>query len=219
MCGHSDVTRLSSRGQYNDPANAVLCTHDGFVYLSPRMDAAGYAAYYAQSYEEEYRVEQGDAAIRPVYGLVVDRLAPHLSDAPTTALSVGAGLGSILHLLKDRHPTLACAAIEPTPGAQRHLREVKGFDVVAGDIESDWDVGREGHYDVIIMRHVLEHLLDIKSALDRIRTSLSGGRRRVHRRPRHDASQRELAALLVPHAPRVLFFCTDPPALLGTFRP
>ena len=173
MCGRSDVVRLSSRGQYNDPANVVLCQHDGFVYLSPRMDAAGYADYYAQSYEEEYRVEQGDAAIRPVYGLVVDRLAPHMPDAPGTALSVGAGLGSILHLLKDRKPNLACSAIEPTPGAQRHLREVKGFDVIAGDIESEWDVGREGHYDVVIMRHVLEHLLDITSALDRIRTTLS----------------------------------------------
>lgn len=173
LCGRSDTTRLSSRGQNNDPANVVLCQHDGFVYLSPRMDAAGYAAYYAQSYEEEYRVEHGDDTIRPVYRLVTDRLAPHLSDAPSTALSVGAGLGSILHLLKDQHPALACAAIEPTPGAQRHLREVKGFDVIAGDIESDWDEGREGHYDVIIMRHVLEHLLDITSSLDRIRTTLS----------------------------------------------
>ncbi|MGB0152177.1 MAG: class I SAM-dependent methyltransferase [Candidatus Poseidoniaceae archaeon] len=173
LCGRSDTTRLSSRGQNNDPANVVLCQHDGFVYLSPRMDAAGYAAYYAQSYEEEYRVEHGDDTIRPVYRQVTDRLAPHLSDAPITALSVGAGLGSILHLLKDQHPALACAAIEPTPGAQRHLREVKGFDVIAGDIESDWDEGREGHYDVIIMRHVLEHLLDITSSLDRIRTTLS----------------------------------------------
>ena len=173
LCGRSDTTRLSSRGQNNDPANVVLCQHDGFVYLSPRMDAAGYAAYYAQSYEEEYRVEHGDDTIRPVYRLVTDRLARHLSDAPSTALSVGAGLGSILHLLKDQHPALACAAIEPTPGAQRHLREVKGFDVIAGDIESDWDEGREGHYDVIIMRHVLEHLLDITSSLDRIRTTLS----------------------------------------------
>lgn len=173
LCGRSDTTRLSSRGQNNDPANVVLCQHDGFVYLSPRMDAAGYAAYYAQSYEEEYRVEHVDDTIRPVYRLVTDRLAPHLSDAPSTALSVGAGLGSILHLLKDQHPALACAAIEPTPGAQRHLREVKGFDVIAGDIESDWDEGREGHYDVIIMRHVLEHLLDITSSLDRIRTTLS----------------------------------------------
>ena len=173
LCGRSDTTRLSSRGQNNDPANVVLCQHDGFVYLSPRMDTAGYAAYYAQSYEEEYRVEHSDDTIRPVYRLVTDRLAPHLSDAPSTALSVGAGLGSILHLLKDQHPALACAAIEPTPGAQRHLREVKGFDVIAGDIESDWDEGREGHYDVIIMRHVLEHLLDITSSLDRIRTTLS----------------------------------------------
>ena len=173
MCGQSDVVRLSSRGQYNDPANVVLCQHDGFVYLSPRMDAAGYTDYYSQSYEGEYRVEQGDAAIRPVYGLVVDRLAPHMPDAPGTALSVGAGLGSVLHLLKDRLPHLACSAIEPTPGAQRHLREVKGFDVVAGDIESDWELGREGQYDVAIMRHVLEHLLDITSALDRIRTTLS----------------------------------------------
>ena len=127
------------------------------------MDASGYAAYYAQSYEEEYRVEQGDAAIRPVYGLVVDRLAPHLSDAPATALSVGVGLGSILHLLKDRHPTLACAAIEPTPGAQRHLREVKGFDDRGRHrIRLDVDVKDTTTSSSCGMS---EHLLDIESAL------------------------------------------------------
>ena len=49
MCGQSDVVRLSSRGQYNDPVNAALCQHDGFVYLSPRMDVSGYADYYAGS--------------------------------------------------------------------------------------------------------------------------------------------------------------------------
>ena len=71
------------------------------------------------------------APIRPSWPVVDGRHTFPMHLPPLTS-----GLGKHPCTCQGSAPHLACAA-EATPGAQRHLREVKGFDVVAGDIESD----------------------------------------------------------------------------------
>ncbi len=173
ICDGTHIKRLARKGQFGDPAYVVICLDDGFVYLSPRWDADGYSAYYAQEFDTEYRVETGDDLSNPCYDLVVERVSKFIGEAPNRALSIGAGKGSVLRLLETKYSGLSCSAIEPSSECRNHLSEVRGFQVLSDDVEGKWDEKCRGEFDIIILRHVLEHLLDPLATLEKIRLSLT----------------------------------------------
>jgi len=174
ICGKSNIRKISNKGQFGEPANVVLCLNDGFVYLSPRWNLEGYNEYYSQKYSSIFpQFDNQEEVIAPHYGKVVERIKPYLENSPDEALSVGAGKGCVLRLLKENLPDLGCSVIEPSVECRKFLSENFGFSILGNDITDTWEDGNEEKYDIIILRHVLEHFLDPLNSLIKVRKTLS----------------------------------------------
>ena len=174
ICGDDNVRRISKKGQFNEEVNVVLCKNDGFVYLSPRWDEAGYKQYYSQKYSSIFpQFDNQEDLIEEPYERVVSRINPHLKNTPSNALSIGAGKGCVLRLLKRQFENIDCSAIEPSEECRKYLSENFGYSILADDIGSNWDDGIEDVFDIIVLRHVLEHLLDPIDSLNKVRNSLN----------------------------------------------
>jgi SAM-dependent methyltransferase len=90
------------------------------------------------------------------------------------ALDIGAGQGSILRLLRERFPTIETAAIEKVPDARASLQR-EGVRLVGASVEGDWHMRWQGQFDLVILRHTLEHLEHPREALAKIANVLAPG--------------------------------------------
>ena len=86
-------------------------------------------------------------------------------------MDLGCSTGTLLVLLAERGFT-NLSGIEPLPSAVRIARDARGLDVAEGWITT---ITGEGAYDVVVLSHVLEHVLEIHEALDLIHEALAAG--------------------------------------------
>lgn len=159
------------------------CDSCGLVQAHPGPDAAALAAYYASAYWEATHPagDLADVALFPRDNLALfnrglalgELVAAHARRQPARILDIGAGPGHVLHALGDRYPSAAKIALESSEGCQRHLRSL-GIQVVDRPVEQFLS-DREGPFDVIVLSHSLEHLLQPRDVLSALRESLSPG--------------------------------------------
>lgn len=163
-------------GQFGYEVHPIVC-NCGLVYLNPRWNAATYDTFYQQFYDDLYRLE-----VKPDYGIegvirhmaqVWERAAPHFKQPPVNILDAGCGSGHGLRYLGGKIPGASLAGIEASPECCRTLREEIKAEVVDSDLNGEWTQRCRGRFDFIVMRHVVEHLLDPLTSLARIRDSLS----------------------------------------------
>ena len=91
---------------------------------------------------------------------------------PTSVLEIGAGPGFLYREYITREPEVCYAAVETDEGCQRMLRQ-DGVEVFGrlGDI-----IETGNKYDLLVMSHVLEHVLDPRAFLrDALRCLRPGG--------------------------------------------
>jgi 2-polyprenyl-3-methyl-5-hydroxy-6-metoxy-1,4-benzoquinol methylase len=86
-------------------------------------------------------------------------------------LDIGAGWGHILHALGERYPGANRVAIEYSDVCVKHLERL-GIDVITQPVE-DVLPRLDRRFDVIVLSHVLEHLLDPMTILRYIVNLLS----------------------------------------------
>jgi SAM-dependent methyltransferase len=176
LCGNTDLVQIAQRGQHGLPCLPSICPNDGLVFLTPRWSKARYAHFYEFEYDGYYR--SGDLAGNPdetrykPIQQICSRLQLHaLLEGRTSALDVGAGMGWSLDWLRTHHPSIAhLYAIEPSQQCSSHLRDVLGVNVICDDVDSQWD---HSGFDLVIMRHVLEHMLDPLRALSKVAQALT----------------------------------------------
>jgi SAM-dependent methyltransferase len=178
LCGELGGLRpLFSNRAGDVPCHVSICPNDGLVFLSPRWKKQEYDRFYRRQYDDACRPsvfghqpdEQKFARGRVIY----DRLgALDLIAGRKRILDVGAGMGWTLEYMKRQLPSADCAAIEPSQHCARHITESLGFEVLTNDAQSAWPLGG-GAFDLVIMRHVLEHFLDPVAVLTRVRDSLA----------------------------------------------
>jgi SAM-dependent methyltransferase len=101
----------------------------------------------------------------------LERLLPYLSPADTV-LDFGCGTGPIMRLLKEHVARID--GLEVNPAAAAMARE-SGFRVFA----SLDQIPRDCTYDAIVTNHVLEHVRDVCTTLEVLRSSLRPGGRLV----------------------------------------
>lgn len=88
-----------------------------------------------------------------------------------SVLDVGAGMGWGLEYLKQTYPALKhFTAIEASAHCRKHIHENISARVVANDVDEMWENPGTG---LVIMRHVLEHLLNPVNALITIQHNLA----------------------------------------------
>lgn len=169
-----------TRGQFGYEVHPVIC-RCGLVYLTPRWSAADYTHFYVNHYDDLYRLET-----KPDYGLagvtrhmaqVWQRVAPHLPQQVTSGrvLDVGCGSGHGLRYLMERLPTAEFYGIEASPECCRLVQEEVGATLLDRDVDGPWLEQNQGRFDLIIMRHVVEHFLAPVETLSRLRSALAPG--------------------------------------------
>jgi 2-polyprenyl-3-methyl-5-hydroxy-6-metoxy-1,4-benzoquinol methylase len=99
------------------------------------------------------------------------RIHERHANRPGTALDCGCGQGLLLHGLRERGWNVV--GTELTDEAARFARSVLSLNVLVGDL-SDLQL-KDGAYDVIILRHVLEHVDDPAGVLREARRRLRNG--------------------------------------------
>lgn len=179
LCG-SDERRLLCTGYDRDiPQNTRVyslqqCARCGLVYLSPRPDTPEeLAEIYPPSYESYVGEGQGllmrmrRAAWRPEVAEILARTGP-----ASRILEIGSATGEFLAELRLRGRT-NLIGLEPGVEAARIARERHGLEVRTGGLD-DADLPA-GSFDLVLMRHVLEHVPDPRATLATIARLLRPG--------------------------------------------
>jgi len=90
-----------------------------------------------------------------------------------SVMDIGACTGAALDLARQEYSAVDLNAIESSRECQASLRSL-GVELLSDDVDSEWHIEHQGGVDLVIMRHVLEHLLDPVSVLEKVRNVLSG---------------------------------------------
>lgn len=164
-------------GQFGYSVHPVICKC-GLVYLNPRWSKKDYSVFYENYYDDLYRLEE-----KPDYGVqgviknmakIWDRINVYVEKRPLNILDVGCGSGYGLKYLQAQLPGSLVYGIESSPKCCKVLMsEVIGATLVTTDIASDWIEKYQGKFDLIILRHVVEHMLDPVESLQKLKTALS----------------------------------------------
>ena len=101
-----------------------------------------------------------------------ERIGHEFTQAPRV-LDVGAGQGWAIEFLKTKFSQLDAVAIEQWEPSQEYIRTKLKASVLDIDIDDDWPPELHNSFDLIILRHTLEHLLNPLKTLIQIRASLN----------------------------------------------
>lgn len=177
ICQSDTYETIIKNGDENFPVNLVVCDRCGLAYLNPRWNKASYSNYYKSAYDQTYRLNQLDSSgiLNPnITNPIVERIIENdlLQNETVKILEIGSGNGQNLIDLKRIFPEARLYAIEPSLASQKILIN-NGIDLLADDIDKTWENDFNQYFDLIIMRHVLEHFLDPGSVLKKVHYSLN----------------------------------------------
>lgn len=176
ICGTNKLLRVSNEGQFRLPCCVSVCPFDGLVFLSPRWSKERYIHFYQNEYDSYYRpsVLTTEIDIHKYKNIqtICSRLnALNLINGRKSVLDIGAGMGWALQWLeRDYAHFERLAAIESSKQCIMNLQDVVGASVISQDFDDDW---KSTGFDLIIMRHVLEHFMNPIEALNKVRENLS----------------------------------------------
>lgn len=190
VCSHLDPTdtvpnpillnkKPLTVGQFGQEIHPVIYP-SGLVMLNPRWTADTYNQFYSKHYDEFY-----DLALKPdygksgivrnmeeVWGRVTGNL--NLTEHPVVKLlDAGCGPGYGLEFIKSVNPSIEIFGIEASIDARDILENRVGATVIDSDLDGDWHNQYQGEMDLIILRHVVEHMLDPIKSLSNLRRALS----------------------------------------------
>ena len=166
-------------GQFGQELHPVIYP-SGLVMLNPRWTAETYNLFYEKYYDALY-----DLALKADYGQegVVRNMKEVWSrvtkkvDIDTLSinsiLDAGCGPGYGLEYLKGLMPEINLYGIEASPDARLILENNVGAKVLDSDIDGDWHADYDNEFDIIILLHVVEHMLDPIKSLSNLKKTLS----------------------------------------------
>jgi hypothetical protein len=170
LCNYNKSKRLFYLGNKLFPLNISICLECGFVLQNPRFIKAAWDSYYESDYDTYHRpvalpgqlVKDQDANARVIDGRLQAANITHFQ----SMLDLGAGRGDILDYFIRQDPAgIKPLAIEPSRECQRILED-KGIRVLGSSLQPH---GSPEKVDLIVMRHVLEHLYNPLEALQVIK--------------------------------------------------
>ena len=170
---HTIRTIQTRSGVIETTFGVVACSNCGFVFLSPRMDEKELAAYYeGQSCLHSQSVKGANAGEQGVESLQKDFIFSHVPGAIETVLEVGSAEGNFLSMFQSNG--CSCFGIEPSTYYIEELVRRFGEDNIFPGRLEDLN-GWEEAFDLVVMRHILEHLQSPVSGLRKVNALLKGG--------------------------------------------
>jgi SAM-dependent methyltransferase len=152
-----------------DGYNVVACQSCGFVYADTEVTQTVYDYYYANfSKYQDARDPMGGENPVDVERLkkTVEYVAKTLTDKQARVLDVGCANGAMLGALKYLG-YLHLNGIDPSPVSAENAKQRYDIVVYEGSLSNPpQDIGR---FDLVILSHVLEHVKELKQALNHVR--------------------------------------------------
>ena len=192
-CGHDDVDEIYPAGKAQ-VARIVRCRSCNLMYANPRgqlVDVDNYKRFKPEglllgvadnvNHPYRWRLDKETLQIRDfdISRALINRLHPEQG----RMLEVGSGLGYLLRSFRDEGWDVT--AIDPWPELDAYTREVHGFPTAAQTLEQS--ALPSGHFDALIMLHVIEHVPDPMETLIEIYRVLRSGGHAIIETPRYDS--------------------------------
>ena len=177
ICGSNNYEKISQKGHHKIPVSLVLCRQCGLGYLNPRWDKASYENFYQFEYDRIYRPHLNNLkfedVVQPKNPIIVRfEKFDQWPDRVVNVLDIGSGEGLNLDAVKSKFSKCELFAIEPSEASKKEL-ERRGVKLLSNDVDDSWDKNYQNYFDIIIMRHVLEHLLDPATTLAKLKGVLN----------------------------------------------
>lgn len=159
LCGGTNFDLVAGIDSYGMLQNSVLCHKCGLIFLNPRMTVEGYRNFYTSDfyrlcYEGENYVEFGKKKynLKTGYHIFdeINKVKP--INAEISILEFGAGGG--WNLLPFIDKGAKCTGIDYSCELVK-LGKQHGINMIYGGIESV-----KSKYDIIILNHILEHIIN-----------------------------------------------------------
>ena len=176
ICNTKDTELISQKGQFGLPCFVSICPNDGLVFLSPRWSKERYMRFYENEFYSYYRPADLSDKISDSHYSSIKKICVRLEQLDLlkkreSVLDIGAGMGWSLQWLKENYAHFKrFSAIESSTHCIANLRNVIGATIVSEDIDSQW---QSTGFDLVIMRHVLEHFMHPVEALKKVEEDLS----------------------------------------------
>ncbi len=174
LCRNNTCKTLHKNGMFNIPINISICKKCGFVYLNPRWRKKYYYFFYKKLYDSYFIRTASCKKECERYHTIFDRIIKITSfskNKEINILDVGAGMGNGLLVLGSKYKYAKLFAIESSEKCLNNFKR-NNIEKISSNVNSNWEKIKY-QFDLIIMRHVLEHLLNPEETLFKIRKTLS----------------------------------------------
>jgi len=182
LCGHGTFALLTDRDRYGFAARTHLCLQCGLAVMSPHLTPEEFGDFYAHWYRPLCNAMSGKSAEENAAALLVDQaayarwlysnlLARFLTPEHQTLLDIGGSTGVVASYVAQQHP-LQAVVLDPSEEelAQARAAGCTGIQGLWERYEPDGTT-----YDVVLLCRTIDHLLDIRGSLNKIRTLVRPG--------------------------------------------
>lgn len=171
---HTQRFTLSEGHPLQDRYEVVACDACGFCFADTAVSQPTYDAYYSAMSKYADGATSTGAGLSPWDAGRLDQLAGQVAEfAPdpiSRILDVGCAAGGLLAALQSRGYTNVCG-IDPSPACVEVASRSAAGRVWAGALSGF--PGGIGTFDGIILSHVMEHVRDLRDAMQRLRSLLN----------------------------------------------
>jgi SAM-dependent methyltransferase len=181
LSGGSTYTVITHQDRYGFPAQAVFWQDSGLVTFNPRLTADAYGPFYGGIYRPLVSAYHGrlinHQTLQSEQQLYAEQLVKFLTpfitsevgNPPKQLLDIGGSTGVVARAVGQAFDYQA-TVLDPAPDELRDAAEL-GFSVIPGFLE-DLDANQAGTFDLILLCQTIDHLLDVKGSLEKIRSLL-----------------------------------------------
>jgi 2-polyprenyl-3-methyl-5-hydroxy-6-metoxy-1,4-benzoquinol methylase len=179
LCGGTDVEPLGWRDRNLLPVRTVMCKHDGFIFISPRMTSTWYARYYDGEYRRQMSAyHRMPMAHRPEVMIehqlrhgrwIAAYLRRNGVAEVGSILDIGSSTGGLLRALAEEFKGASVQGVEPS-GEEAEFASRNGVPTRVGLFE-ELDFGEE-RFDLIVCSQTFNHLLNPRLSVEKVRRLL-----------------------------------------------
>lgn len=179
LCGGTKLVTISHVDRYGYRCTADACSACSLVFLNPVMTPEAYGDFYAEVYRplvsayhgrkidrETIQEEQAEYA-EALCGIIKNWISARRE---TRLLDIGGSTGVVSREIVKKFNGVAATIIDPAADEIVVAKEY-GMETINGFVE-EYDPG-EKKYDLVILCQTVDHLLNAKGTLDKVKSLLS----------------------------------------------
>ena len=184
-CGRDDFINVSNVDRFSLPFTSLLCQDCGLISTSPRLKEEDLPYYYSELYHpinfgrESMETHKHKHLFSAGQGLkIYKKISPYITKGSLKILEIGSGMGDVISgiIKADQKSDYALAVgmeynRECLVMARRHAKE-NALDIQFAEGGFNEAKLISSKYNIIILSHVFEHLIDLKLAMEQLNEML-----------------------------------------------